>query len=485
MRASLFGVIVCSLLASACGKKEVTPPTQAGLPTTGADATIAASPSAPDAAAAAPDAAPAPDAKPESDATAKAPAPPAEPLTPERFEALVMALGDCKLAGTMIEPRCPAAMALQKALAPRDSKLPREVVTGLGVKLLTSDKIALRVKAAELLESGYGGGAPGQAALLAAFASEQNQDVRLAFMRAMGAYASLDPKTAEALIAALGDKALEVRAHAVYALTEPLNKRLPGLIDHLMKVIKTDPEPKLRRVACEHAGKLGDEKLLPLLAELTGPEADREMAESCMRGLVSMWLDYPRFENASRDAYYLTLRLLERTPRNAEMPSWAAISKLSRLDMLEQAEPKLTPVQARAVSAWKARSKGWYDAAALRLKLIQIVTDPEASEQAAAKAIDALAALKSPRADIENLEKQLATTPRMVADGPVAEAFKRILYPQMINKAGVTVKQKSPNNKVIIQHPTKGPKIGGPEPKLAPQPKVAPPAPQPPQPKSP
>ncbi len=474
MKASLFGVIVCSLLASACGKKqEVTPATQASLPTTGADATVA-TPSAPDAAAAAPDAAPAPDAKPAPDAAAKEPTPAHVPLTPERFEELVMAIGECKIAGTMIEPRCPAAVALQKELAHRDSKLPGEFVTALGVKLLTSDKVALRVKASELLELGYGGGKEGKDALLTAYAAEKDKDVRLAFMRAMGAYASLDPKTAEVLVAALGDKELEVRAHAIYALTEPLNKKLKGVTEQLIKVIKNDPEPKLRRVACEHAGKLGDEKLLPLMAELTAETADRELAESCMRGLVAMWLDYPRFENASRDAYYLTLRLLERTPRNAEMPSWAAIGKLARLDMIQEPESKLTPAQARAVSAWKARSKGWYDATDVRLKLIRIVTDPDASEQAAAKAIDALAALKAPRSDIENLQKQLGTTPRMAEKGLVAEAFKRVLYPELVNKGGVTVKQKSPNNKIIIQQPTKGPKIKGPAdgPTPAPQPKA-------------
>jgi len=455
MKASLFGIILgASALAPACGKKEPVP-TTGGVPVTGA-----ANPSAP---AATPDALgggaaksePAADkaaiAKVKADkavadkaAADKAAAEKAEealpPLTAERLEALVMAMATCKLEGHAIDQGCPEALALTKELGRKDAlKGLGDSTRALGMKLLGSESPILRIKATEFLAVRSGGSKEankeGNEALLAAYGKEKIKEVRLAFLRAFAAYASLEEKAAKVLYSAVADDDTDVRAQAVYALTQPNNKRLDGAIDRLIKVVKSDPDPKLRQVACERAGQLGDEKLLPVIAELTKPTADAELAESCMRGLVSMWADTERFENASERAYRLTLRLLERMPRTAEMPSWVAISNLEKLDVLDQKPATWSQADARAIPSWKARAP-WYKPSELRPSLRAIINDPMSSEQAAAHSVTALAALGLAKGELDALQKGIAGTPRMVADGPVAIAFARALGHRKLEKSG-------------------------------------------------
>ncbi len=447
MKASLqttFGLLLCaSALAGGCGKKAVTPPPAA--PVTGAvnpatptpDAVVggtdqaAADKAAADKAAA--DKATADKAAVDKAAADKAAADKAKaeeeaakvPLTAEQFEALVMAVSACKLDGLAIDPKCPEAIALNHAVARKDAlKGLLESNKALGLKLLPNESPALRIKAVELLGSRFGAEAGGMEALLAAYGKEKVKGVRLAFIRAFGTLASLEPKVAKKLIGVMDDADVEVRAQAVYALTQPFNKKLAGGIERLIKATKSDADPKLRQVACEHAGKLGDEKLLPTLAKLTEPKVDPALQESCMRGLVAMWADTTRFENASERAYRLTLRLLERTPRTNEMPSWAAISRIAKLDVLDTPAAELTPSTATAIAAWKTRAS-WYNPAELRRVLRVVLVDPDVGEMAAAHAVTALHALGLARGELGALQKQLAEAGRSKPKGPLADAFDR------------------------------------------------------------
>ncbi len=447
MKATYLSVVVVACLATACGKKQSpsAPPTTGEMPvtgTTGAGADAAAAPSAPgaDAAVANPPvdagAVASADAGPtgaEPGAADAGAARPTEALTAAQLEALVMAIGDCHLKGNEIEADCAAHSALRTVFREREPELAAlaDEVGALGLKILGHEKAALRIVASELLARVLGRNEPALAALLDTFGKDSELAVKVAIVENLGPHSGWNDRVAGFLEEALGHAELDVRARAVYALSAPINKRREGIAARLMQLAKSDPDERLRQVVCEHVGKLGDEAIMPTMKELTGTKASSDMLIACLKGLVSMWADHPRFENASEQAYRLTMEILERTPRKKDAPYWAAITRIAKVGPVLLESPGTV-----AKPGWKNRVRGWLVPSAVQTMLHGFILDADVDDQTVADAVLATAAFGEKRGKLMQLKATLERGPRMKPGGAVAEAFETVLTtPKPVNGA--------------------------------------------------
>lgn len=339
------------------------------------------------------------------------------PLTQESFEALVVGLSACEVKGAVIDPECEALKAYREGV--RGRRAPAAVTGGdayeISKKLLAHESAAVRIKAIDLLGAPVGTSPEARALILESFPKEPNPGVLVAMLRVVTNDGARDDKIGQLLIAALDHKDLDVRAQAIYALSSSSNKKLAGGAERLARAALRDPDMQIRKAACEYAGKLGDESLLPTYVKLTEPSVDPALQSSCMRGLVEMWADHPNFENSSEAAYRLTLTLLERTPRTKAMPSWIAISAIGHLGG-----------DGDKVIAWKKRAP-WFDAVAVRKALTAVVLDDAPEDLAVAQSITAMAALGSDAGELGALKGKLAGSTRLRPKGQVGKAFDKAL----------------------------------------------------------
>lgn len=120
-----------------------------------------------------------------------------------------------------------------------------------------------------------------------------------------------------------------VRAMAAYALSNVNNKSVSGIYDEAIKLIN-DPENDVRKVVCEELPRSGNEAVVPELVKILKSTDDKDVAihGECLNGLVSMWYNWPIFDNYSEAAYNATLDYFKTTPRTKKIPAWTGMSKL-------------------------------------------------------------------------------------------------------------------------------------------------------------
>jgi hypothetical protein len=171
----------------------------------------------------------------------------------------------------------------------------------------------------------------------------------------------------------------------------------------------------VRRTACEHAGTLGTDKLIPLYEKLTAKTDDPELYASCMEGLVQMFHRHPVFDTASEAAYRLFLRRLEATPRGEHVPPWTVTSTFcyfsheSDLDKL---------------AAWK-RQATWFDATEVKRVMTAVIADKSTSWMARAAAVESIVGLGATKPELEALRRGYSPNDR--ADREVLEKIATAL----------------------------------------------------------
>lgn len=446
MRISAYLMAISVVTLAACGQKKAIEPSAneaAGVPVTG---TASPSPEGEPEAEAAPAAEVAKADEPKADEpkadepVAKADEPAADeakaeptfegPLTMERLEELANAVGSCELTSDDIDPRCPALVELQLAVRADPRKLAelREPIAALSKKLLQSESPAHRIQALRFLQPTLNTAATLET-LRRTFKKEKEREVRLALLNLMAPGVSRDEGIRRFVESALGDEDMLVRGHAIRVLTVPNNKKLKGLAERIIEVANNDKEKRVRAVACEYAGRLGDEAIIPSMTKLVAADADPELQQSCLRGLISMWADAPSFDNASDKAYALTLELLQRKPRNRINPSWVAIRDLAAIGVVTRKRLK-DPKR----EGWRNRVRHWYNPMRLRQILEDIVTDEAASDRAVSEALKTLVALGAGRDQIALLQMRLKDSPRMRPDGEVPKAFEELTQAKAVKR---------------------------------------------------
>jgi len=322
----------------------------------------------------------------------------------ERYQRIVRNVADCELEGHQIVPTCPGMHELAAGI----SGVPVEMRAELGRTLITHASPAVRVKAAELMNIAHGVGpsVESQNAIAAAAAAERNFGVLRAFIRVIADHGAANPKVGAVLLAAADHEDKEVRLQAVYALTSQANRGLVGGSTMLAALAERDPDSKVRTTACESAGKLGGDELLPLYAKLTASAKDPDLYAACMEGLVRMFHDHPSLDTSNPKAYRLFLDRLAATPRSETSPPWSVMSTFCYFSH-DTDKAKL--------AAWKAKAP-WFDAAEVKRVMTSVITDKATSWMARAAAIESMIGLGAAKPELEALRQHIDPKDKPVLD---------------------------------------------------------------------
>ncbi len=313
----------------------------------------------------------------------------------ERYQRIVRNVADCALEGYQIVPTCPGMHELAAGI----SGVPLDVRAELGRSMITHASPAVRVKAAELMNAAHGTGPSleSQDAIAEAAAHERDPGVLRAFIRVVADKGATNPKVGAVLLAAADHADKDVRLQAVYALTSQANRGLVGGSTRVARLAESDSDAKVRTTACEYAGKLASDDLLPLYDKLTATTSDPDLYAACMEGLVRMFHDHPILDTANEKAYRLFLSRLAKQPRSETSPPWSVMSTFCYFSHGGD-EAKVT--------AWKKRAP-WFDAAEVKRVMTSVISDKATSWMARAAAIESMVGLGATKPELAALRTHI------------------------------------------------------------------------------
>lgn len=306
------------------------------------------------------------------------------------YEALLVGLSACAVDATGIARDCAAWKAFDDVRRDRRT-LMRDLNTELaavGRKHLAHASPAVRLQAARLASSLFGGDAQSRDALVAAARVEQDPHVLRAMLRAVRSSIGRSEAVRDLLVQMAGHPDEQVRMTVLGALSAGWAQGTEGTLEKVIAAVESDPSPQVRAYACRQIGDRADERALPLLERLTaGPGDDEKLYSACFRGLIGMWAAPVPNKAPNEKAYRLTLNRLRATPRTEQQPPWGAIANLGWA-----AKPSL------------ARTAPWFDKAALVEALAEVAADRQAHWLARTEAVKVMGRLGAERARIEQLK---------------------------------------------------------------------------------
>jgi hypothetical protein len=320
----------------------------------------------------------------------------------ERYERIIRNVEDCPLEGYQVVPTCPGVHELNAGIA----NVPADVRADVGRAMIGHTSAAVRIKAAELMNLAHrvGPSRESQDAIADAAGRERDPGVLRAFIRVIADHGS-NPKVASVLLAAADHTDNAVRLQAVYALTSAKNRGLAGGSAKLAALAEKDPDSKVRHSACEYAGKLASDDLLPLYEKLTASSTDPDLYAACMEGLVRMFHNTPSLDTHNERAYRLFLRRVAEAPRSETTPPWSVMSTFcyfshgSDLDKL---------------AAWKQQAP-WFDANEVKKVMASVIGDAKASAAARSAAIESMVGLGASKPELEALRRTIDPKHKSVA----------------------------------------------------------------------
>jgi hypothetical protein len=317
----------------------------------------------------------------------------------ERYERIVRNVEDCPLEGYQIVPSCAGVHELNAGIA----NIPVDVRVEVGRAMIGHTSPAVRVKAAELMNAHGGPARDSQDAIADAATRERDPGVLRAFIRVIADHGAANPRVAAVLLAAAGHVDHAVRLQAVYALSSATNRGLDGGARKLAALAETDPDPKVRHSACEYAGKLAGDDLLPLYEKLTATHADPDLYAACMEGLVRMFHNVPVLDTHNEHAYRLFLKRVSDAPHAAP---WNVLSTFCYFSHGSDGDK---------LAAWKQRAP-WFDAVEVKKVMASVVGDPKASSPARAAAIESIVGLGASKTELEALRRSIDPKDKPVLD---------------------------------------------------------------------
>jgi hypothetical protein len=295
----------------------------------------------------------------------------------EPYERIVRAFDTCALEGNQIVSTCPALTAFETEMRGVSADIRAKV----GGRMIDHRSPAVRVQAASMVRMDV---------LARAAASERDPRVLEAFVRIAGKQAR-NPDAGSLLRVATRHPDGGVRLDAVDAIAA--NPNMTSGAETLVALAETDPDLRVRRAACEQAGRFSAVAVLPLFERATANVTDPSFYAACMEGLASM-------VNTSEPAYRLFLRRIAESPRSEHTPPWTVMSIFCDIE----ARP------------------AYVDAAEVRRVFAGVIADRRASMQARSAAIESLAGLQATPVELVNLKKSLSAP----ADKPLVDKIVAI-----------------------------------------------------------
>ncbi|MCA9631793.1 MAG: HEAT repeat domain-containing protein [Myxococcales bacterium] len=349
-----------------------------------------------------------------------------KPLTPEVYEELVLGLAKCQLNERGIDPRCEAYRDLKKARS-RNTSL--KDIAGLnatvGKKLIKNENPAVRWQAAQLLKSVFGSTPAVQELVLKAAETEKEPAVLISLVRVVGSQHRDNPKIKELLLKLADHESEHVRQEAMSWFLTPFGKGVEGTFDKVLEHVDNDKSMNVRRFLCGRLYGSEDERAIPVFEKyLNGKDTDPKLYEGCWQGVISAWTGFPKPESPSKQAYELTMKVLEKKPRTRTSPPWTSFRNL-------RAAKTDFPERDKASQAWLEKVKPWYKQDRLLKALDSIVLDKEAYWMTRTAALDVMRDLGVEQKKFEALEKKYAKAEKddVHVKRKIEEILRRINVP--------------------------------------------------------
>ncbi|MBN2496655.1 MAG: HEAT repeat domain-containing protein [Deltaproteobacteria bacterium] len=319
----------------------------------------------------------------------------APPLTPERYEELVVALASCQLKEGGIDSGCEKYTELQKAKQNKASlfKDLAGMHSKLGRKHMGHKSPAVRYYAVGLMGSAFAGGvaADDVAAIIKAAKKEKDIEVLAHMIDTIGSNQAKNPAVGKFLLGMLRHKQARIRKAAISELAA-WGKKTKGVVPAFTQVLKKEKDPAIKAYACERAGELESDKLLPVMRQLaTSKKSSPDLHEACFKGIVNMWTRYVHApEKPSKKAYQATLALLEAKPRDDNRPPWTIVSYFNGLQKPD--------------AAWSGKA-GFFKKPQFHKAVSKVIGDPKANWMARTGFVDLLANTGAPKQVFADLRK--------------------------------------------------------------------------------
>ena len=316
-------------------------------------------------------------------------------LTAEQYEKLVLALETCELKGANIDWKCEAMKKLNEARKAKTAlKDLGGLMAGIGKKHLTHESPAVRLKSVQLMSSFFGAGDETRKIVLEGIDKEEHPAVVKAMVGVVGSSGSKSPEVAALLLRLADHKEPMVRKECISWLSTSFSKKVEGRVEKLIEKMEKDADMDVRAYACEVAGKIGDDRLIPVYEKLTADANEKKLYSKCMEGLLLTFFAYPFYDTFSQKGYELMLKRLADTPRDENRPPWTLTG-----DFKYYAKTNI-----RGLTEWKKQAT-WFEPKKVMAPLGDIVKDEAANWMARTAAIDSLVGLGMPKAELEALQK--------------------------------------------------------------------------------
>lgn len=184
----------------------------------------------------------------------------------------------------------------------------------------------------------------------------------------------------------------DIRIAVANAMGSKWNKDVEGLVDGL-RTLLADKDADVRKTACQMAGNLGNDALVPDMVKILNNADDAATHPECAKALVTMWYAFPTHANTSEAAYKATLDYFKKAPRTADQPHWQVISNLKNVSQAK-------------FDAWKTKA-AYFKVEDLVAAMSDIAKDDAASKLARTNAIDVIAK-HGTKADLEAMKDAIA-----------------------------------------------------------------------------
>lgn len=238
-----------------------------------------------------------------------------EKLTAENLEKLFQNVATCKFDSTGAGlTSCPADKWIYDAThedSHGDSDTRRKLEREVALKMLKDASPQVRFRAADLVIYRE----DSRADVADAALKEQDPNARVAMATRVVQMASADAASKKAWLAFADDKEPRIRRETAY---QGKNIEDPAVLEKLVAMAEGDADEQTRATACRAVGYHADAAKVKWFEKMLVAATPPQVYDRCLIGLTKMWLED---ENANKDAYKLSLKLLGKGPFRPAAPS--------------------------------------------------------------------------------------------------------------------------------------------------------------------
>lgn len=216
-----------------------------------------------------------------------------------------------------------------------------------------------------------------------------------------------DTKVADFIFKMADHENARIRVRAAISIGNSWSRGVDGTVEKII-VMMNNSDIDVQKAALSNAGKLRDEAVIEPIVAVLNDDSRAKVHGDAIRGLASMWLDFPLHESTSEAAYQATLDYYSKTPRTKDVPAWSGISSFNTVS-----EKGLTDNQ------WREKAT-YFNADNFTKVMADLIADPDADWLAKQPAMKAVLALCPEKFD--SLEKAAEAS----GDKKVTDAFAKL-----------------------------------------------------------